>query len=1040
MSFQGDVRGIGLAELLQGLARGRKEGTLTLTAKTGQRSTLGMEGGQVFLLPDPDEEAEVWRDRVRDAWADDPDFRVDYLRMSEIARAQRLEDLYALLDGEGVHFRFEPGTLAPRRLEDGGGNSRTEVHCQGVAVEFLLLEYARISDHVQMTAGTLDVPRESIPCVLDSTASDTGTQRFFAECNGSSTLAEMSDRLGWPLRQTQVTFLECLNRGVLRVAGAQEMLNFGLIELARKNFSRAAGRLSAWCRDGRPGPVTATEAEALSNEWLVGRLQNALRGMKPRRVRTLLRRLDHALGNPSSAALHWNEAQRNARTDLLTRLHHLICEFRDGNDPERPGVRELIDVARELRDSGHPARGGPALTVAAMCQPTGRGEQLEIGQGLVAAGRVQEGGPWILSAARDLLKAGNSDRAVVPLRQLLQQDPRNRECRQLLSRARRSSTHVKRLRHKLLIGLAITLVLSGGAMIKVRADQHHHDRIDEVRALLHTPFEAMVRLQANFPTDESPELLALREEIRQKQLEQEMERRSEWIDAYRAVRFECAQGDPGLALEKILALPDPPDLRLETDPWPEIKDLFDALAERMGGELVALGPPLEGAQQQIRQEEQLRSHVDKIRDRLSQVKMSVEIAQFLDALDELEQRVRARGEKREALVAERLRGENLRHQDMLLAQARAHTKNGDFARSLHYYEELLKTDVDGKTGEVLAPEIEAVRGKQEAVDFARKLASAGEHDEAYRVLSASLANPELFLLPWVVESFPPGAHVRLGDGSFRQTPFDIETTFGEEVTMVLSLDGFDNVKVRSDRPADKFIYLSRTMDRGWRGDGRIDAAPVSVGDDHVVVDRKGRIARIGQGGAIRWEKRIQTLSGIARAPVFLPRRPGHMLLVTEDGAAWIIEAETGNLEGPWEIGGAPIFGPAQDVGHVRVRLQDGRIATWRDRLKPTIEPGDGPTDADEARHRHGSNSGLEVLRRRASSETSLACPWNDWRIDVEDVAFFVYRGDDRESGYSVARDGEWEFVAWEAPFARAPHGRLWIADASGVRAFVPLDE
>ena len=37
MSFQGDVRGIGLAELLQGLSRGRKEGVLTLTARGGHR-------------------------------------------------------------------------------------------------------------------------------------------------------------------------------------------------------------------------------------------------------------------------------------------------------------------------------------------------------------------------------------------------------------------------------------------------------------------------------------------------------------------------------------------------------------------------------------------------------------------------------------------------------------------------------------------------------------------------------------------------------------------------------------------------------------------------------------------------------------------------------------------------------------------------------------------------------------------------------------------------------------------------------------------
>ena len=60
MSVQGDVRGIGLAELLQGLARGQKEGILTLTASGTQRAVLGIEDGQAWLLPDPDEDPQVW--------------------------------------------------------------------------------------------------------------------------------------------------------------------------------------------------------------------------------------------------------------------------------------------------------------------------------------------------------------------------------------------------------------------------------------------------------------------------------------------------------------------------------------------------------------------------------------------------------------------------------------------------------------------------------------------------------------------------------------------------------------------------------------------------------------------------------------------------------------------------------------------------------------------------------------------------------------------------------------------------------------------
>src|SRR5688500_8534357 len=155
MSFQGDVGGIGLADLLQSLARGR-DGVLTLLARDGARSTLGIQAGQVHLLPEPEEDPEIWRDRARQAWARDADFRIDTLRMGEIARAQRIENLYKLLDSDGVHFRFAPGALPERpqapALSAGEsgverkGGWRDAVFCPGMAVESLLLEYARLKD------------------------------------------------------------------------------------------------------------------------------------------------------------------------------------------------------------------------------------------------------------------------------------------------------------------------------------------------------------------------------------------------------------------------------------------------------------------------------------------------------------------------------------------------------------------------------------------------------------------------------------------------------------------------------------------------------------------------------------------------------------------------------------------------------------------------------------------------------------------------------------------------------------------------------
>src|SRR5437867_3014878 len=155
MTFQGDVGGIGLADLLQSLARGR-DGILALSGRDGTQSTLGVQGGMLHFLPEPGEDPEIWRTRARTAWAGDPAFRIDSLRMSEIARAQRLENVYRLLDSDTVHFRFAPGPL-PERAEDPTlgraetgmqrpGSPREAVWCPPIAVDGLLLEYARLKD------------------------------------------------------------------------------------------------------------------------------------------------------------------------------------------------------------------------------------------------------------------------------------------------------------------------------------------------------------------------------------------------------------------------------------------------------------------------------------------------------------------------------------------------------------------------------------------------------------------------------------------------------------------------------------------------------------------------------------------------------------------------------------------------------------------------------------------------------------------------------------------------------------------------------
>ncbi|MCP3916552.1 MAG: DUF4388 domain-containing protein [bacterium] len=1038
MSFQGDVRGIGLAELLQGLARGRKEGVLTLTAKNGSKANLGLEGGRVVLLPDDHEDPEIWRARVRDAWSEEGDARVDALRMSEIARAERLERVYSLLDGGGVHFRFEPGDLPT--AEDTSLERETPlILCDGIQVEFLLLEYARVADELTGAPGALDIPNDLVPCIMDASLSTETPPRLFEHCNGASTVAEIADRLGWPLRQAKLMLWLPFHRQAMRAATPSELLQLALHELSRKNFSRAACRLTGWARNGRPGPVDSTVAEQLSNEWVAGRLVAALKGMARPAVRTLLRRLDHALQNPSASVVHWVEISRLDKLDRIARMKRMIAEFREGSNPDRPSVRELLDLAREFRDAGHPIRTGPLLVVAAHLQPEAVGLRLELGLGLVTAKRYEEGAPWVIAGCRTLLESGQADRAVAPLRSLLRANPRNRDGRQLLSRARRASTHAKRLRKHLLVSLAIVSVFSGLAIVKLHNDKRFKDRLAEVRSLLAEPQLATVKLQQNFPEGDAIEVRALRDEIEDRQRVKEIESRNDWLDRYSEALVECNKGEPVLALQRCIGLEDPPELQLIREPWPLRSDLFGALVQHLAQELDFLGPPIEGSPQQVQREDLLQSQVEDLLRLVEEVESKRDdFTQFTNGLEAVLAGIKQRHETRDELIAERVARETLEAQERLFLHAAAHTKNGDFERALRNYEDILGNDEDGRLSKIIAPLMKDVRTKHEAVQTARRLARSGEHDESFKVLEKTFEKASAFMLPWNVDSYPQGARVELSNGRIYTTPFEIESTFGERINMTFTIDGFEQTRLSVDRPSDVFRYLSRIPERSWAGAGRIDAVPISVDGDHIVADRKGTIARLGAEGDIIWSQEIRDLSGIARAPIFMPDRPGSLLLVTEGGAAWLVASEDGQLEGPHELGSTPRLGPAPHTGQIRARLADGRLAIWRDGTKPVIEEVGAPAAevsiAEE--YRYGSNGGMQVLRSRGTDESVLPSGWG-WTIEIQEDVYLVYEEGKRDDGYSIVRSGKWQYIAWEAPTAYAATGRLWISDGAGIRAFVP---
>jgi hypothetical protein len=1037
MSFQGDVRGIGLAELLQGLARGRKEGTLTLTAKGGLRCVIGIEDGKAWLMPDPDEDPNSWRERVRDAWADDPEFTVDVPRLEQVARASRTEVMYALLDGGGVHFRFEPGVLPERktRLAEDGAD-RTEVHGQPLQVEFLLLEYARVTDELESRGAAAHMRADYVPCIQDLQMLTAAPPHLVEQCNGNSTVQEIADRLGWPLRQARLELARPLANGGLRLAHHIEVLRLALYELERKQFARAGTRLTLWTRIAPPGPFVPEDAEALSNEWLAGRLTAALRTMHMRDVRCILRRLDHALDNPNATLVHWTEAARMTRMDRIVRLRHAAAQLRAEGDQCKLEPRDLLDLARDLRDHGSAWRSAPALMMAAHRQPQSTSQRLELGMGFVAARRADDAGAWVVTACTEILNQGHADRVLSPLRQLLELDPRNRDARLLLTRAKRASTSTKRLRRNLLIGTAIVALAGGTAFVKVQGDRQREARIGEVRRLLEDPVQGLEALETHFANDPTPEVADLRRELEERLRTLEFQMRSAWLDEFHKVQKLAQSGDPVMVPELLAALPRPPKTRLLTEAWPDRHDVLVGLVQRLESEVTILGTPSARAPQQAVTEQRVLAQLKALKLMVDDDDRKAKAtAEYYAALEALEQLIARREETRSVEAFERERRTKVEENDRLLELARASDQRGEFARALRHYDEIVARDVTGKVRKVLAGEIDLVRKKVAAVEGARKLALEGSHRAAYELLADAFETASGVMLPFQVETLPPGASVRVSGKTVRKTPFTIEGTFDDTWDLVFELEGFERKAMQVAGPQDVRVLLSRATERCFETDGRVEAVPTPIGADHIVVDRTGGIARIGTSGVL-WQTEIQTLSGMARAPVEMPGRPGRLLFVTETGSAWLLNPADGALEGPWELGSPPVLGPATVGDEVLLVLRNGKLARWRSSLRPALEDV-GPVAPLSDDYRFGATFGSKVVFGREQSNGTVDSLTGRWRAAIDGDTLLVSRPGEPASVFPVARHGAWTYLAWSPPTPDAPDGRLWLADLAGVRAVVP---
>lgn len=1049
MSFQGDVGGIGLGELLQSLSRSNREGTLTLSGKGDLLSTLGVQGGLLYLLPNKEEDGEMWRDLARRAWAHDQDFRVDGLRMSEIAKAHRTEMLYRLLDSEGVHFRFEPGAFVNEstgndQVVDGTGRAPS-IHCDGVSVEFLLLEYARIQDESQ-DAALEQLPSDlSVPRTLDRESAPKGYDRLLKECDATSSIQEIADRMGVPIRQARLMLGTLYKGGVVRFAQARELLVLFERELRHGQFARAAARVSCWSDVSVPGPITGEDALLIGKEWDTTRLPAMLHSMRAKDARILMKRLDYAIGDPYTSVVHWTEMSRIFRHDPITRLRLLVWQQKDTGDPDLPSIRDLLDQARTFREMGHPARSAPLLRAAASRLPNTTSERSELGTGMLQAGLVEEGLPWILEASRTLVDSGEAEKAIQILRLAVDAQPTHREARKLLSLARANSVRGRSLRRNALIALGLVILFGGVALVQIRMEHEKDRKLAEVSNMVGDPEKAMQLLDSYYPQSDDPRVQTLREMINERQRVMENTARSVWYEAYREAQLEATLGDPLLGLQRTMDLPAPPKLRLSDEPFPLVSDLFNGLAARLETEIADLGPPVEYDTNQVHTEQRLASLIDDLQAFTAEQERIPELDEFdqrlTGTLGIINNRVEERARKREA----RLHQEKLDEQDLIVGAARAHANAGDWERAVASYNRLFESAGDEREQleELLSEEFDDASSKANALEEARKLCKQGEHEQAREVLAASFEEGiNRYPMPWTLESSPSGVRVKFPDGTVRSTPVTIESGFGESLSLRLELKGHVSRELEFGDPADRSIVLSREAELHWKTKKAVESLPLASGSDHILSDRGGKIVRIGEDGKPIWERELTSLGGVARTPVFLPDKPGHLLILTEDGDAWILDGDTGKAQGPWNVNSPPVSGPVSSIRGVAVFFADNRTLLWRDRIKPTTIAGDEAallmSERDHELNRRGSTAGYEILRRdERQDESKLKSRWNDWVCEIEEGVLRVHNGDPKQIAFEVLVEGDWNYIAWQAPYGNIPTGRLWVSDGAGLRSFCP---
>ncbi len=1048
MSFQGDVAGIGLGELLQGLSRGGRDGVLTLYGDK-LSSTLGLHAGQMFLLPGPDEDADTWRERSLAAYADKPEPALEAARRQKIARAARLESMYLMLEAPNLHFRFEPGPIplpdghTPAAAPDGmislDGLERAPAQGDspwgpGITVEYMLLEHARIFDEgssgVAATLSSYDMPR-----ALDSAREGQPEVRDFLEqCDGKSTLQEISDRLGWPMTQCRNTVGGHIEAGNLRIAQDRELLASSQRELELGRIARAASRLTGWVFAAPPGPPSVGDADLLVSEWESGRLGHILHALEPSVGRSLLRKLDRVHLDAHAARLRWRTLYEAHKKDEISLLHEIALRLVATEEPDARTFSDLLRLARAFQDRGKPRRTRTLLRLASGHLPARPKTRIELGKRMLETGLVEEGTRWLLNTAHDMIAEGDPEMALAPIRAVLREIPDHGEAGSLQIHARTLLAKQKKRKVNVAIGASLAVFAALAAFVQFRAIKKVHFWEAEVQNLIDKPDQALALLDDAFGPDPPERIIELRAQFSTLRVQQERRDYDAWNEDYAEAEDACRFGDPLLGLRRALELLPPPGSDPNEKTFAHRQDLLGVVAARLGERASELDLPATAPLEELNQEQRLVDLLEEILALIDPDASPADVTSFHFRMNELREEVLARrvlrAKEREVLSAE----EENKQADILLATARAHATAGDLARALTAYDRLLSFDETLGTIPKLQTEIDFVRRHATAVDQANELADAGDHQAAAEVLREVCPRPLEHLLPYRVESRPSGVRVTLPGGNVRTTPFVAKSGVGEVIDMSFTAPGFKERVIRLDRPTNLRIFMYKLPERIWSSQYRVEAVPVPAGDDHILADRRGNVRRLNAKSEAKWERSLSTLGGIARTPIFLPERPGHLLIVAEDGQTWLINAANGSVQGPRDIGSPPVDGPVLTRSGATVSFADGRVGVWTDSLEPlfyqneSMMPTRGPED-------ESTGSRVVMLRRGVDKGKSLESPWNGWKVVVREEDYRILDPEGR--GVTIERDGDWEFTAWESPKAGLAHGRIWVSDEGGVRSYAP---